>query len=88
MTDDIDKLPRLEIDPLGKYSVAYKPEWDCTPVAWYWYGEYWFPWDERLSVSEMFNALLESREKVEVLEAKLAVLKKDRAKALQLEKGE
>ena len=83
MTDNIDKLPRLEIDPLGKYSVAYKPEWDCTPVAWYWYEEYGFPWDGNSPALAMFHALLESREKVEALEAKLEVL---RAKVSQLKK--
>ena len=66
----MDKLPRLEIDPLGKYSLAYDPEWNCTPVAWYRHGEYWFPWDENNPSRAMFYALLDCREKVKELEDK------------------
>ena len=99
MTDNIDELPRIEMDRLGKYSLAYDPERNCTPVAWYRYGEHWAPWDRSGPVLAMFYALLdcryallESRDRVKELEGTLAlwavveVEKEDRAKVLQLEK--
>ena len=70
MTDNIDELPRLEMDRLGKYSLAYEPERNCRPVAWYRYGEYSMPWDGSNPALAMFYALLESREKVKGLEDK------------------